>query len=84
MTVISLQAIHSFDPYGDDEKKGSGVFNKISYIILNDHKKGNEDLCLHTAMLIVMAIDNDDVCSNQSKLYWQWQKKGVLMVHDII
>ena len=50
MTVISLQAIHSFDPYGDDEKKGSGVFNKNSYIILNDHKKGNEALCLHTAM----------------------------------
>lgn len=31
-------------------------------------KKVNEDLCLHTVMLIVMAIDNNDVFGNQSKV----------------
>lgn len=34
-------------------------------------KKVNEDLCLHTVMtlcLIVMAIDNNDVFGNQSRV----------------
>ena len=30
-------------------KKGSGICNKNG-CILNDCKKGNEDLCLHTVM----------------------------------
>ena len=65
--TVNRQAIHSFDLYGDDEKKVVVFVTTMLTYQMTTKKVMKTYVCTQQC-LIVMTTDNSDACGNQSKL----------------